>query len=553
MRVLLLLAVNIVAASAVARADPPPSPRMTALADKLAAHERGAEDSFWRQLATEGTPIFEDVHEPGRVLVTFVWRGKPDTQHVAVIGPVMSPSPEADLLRVPGSNVFARSLLLPESARFNYFFVVDHDAAKHGSSLAESAHHDPLNRHPFSPIDSVGVSPRAPAQSWLVAHRGASVGAVWHHALRAATPEQERQLFVYTPPGYTTTGPAYPLLVEFDAEAVTGLVPLPLILDELIAAKKIPPVVALFIGNIDRTKDLSANPAFADVVALDLVPWMRDRYHATTDPRRTVISGISLGGLAAAYVASRHPETFSNVLSQSGSFWWGPDGAEPEATARELATSAKLPLRFWTEVGTLEVGGKDTTMLAANRHLRDVLTLRGYDVSFHEFAGNHTYAAWRGTIADGLIALFGTPPKVAAARVARGAKRTPLDVAPATRSSVFWLLHVALVDGGEAAVAAAKQLSTANPDSYVVDEHEVDTAGITALLLDRPRDALALLRWNAERFPNSANAWDDVAWTYLVMGDRVRAIENFKRELALDPKNAAVATFVTDLAALPSP
>jgi enterochelin esterase family protein len=41
--------------------------------------------------------------------------------------------------------------------------------------------------------------------------------------------------------------------------------------------------------------------------------------------------------------------------------------------------------------------------------LRDVLRVKGYEVHFQEFAGGHDYLSWRGTLADGLIALMGDP------------------------------------------------------------------------------------------------------------------------------------------------
>jgi enterochelin esterase family protein len=39
-----------------------------------------------------------------------------------------------------------------------------------------------------------------------------------------------------------------------------------------------------------------------------------------------------------------------------------------------------------------------------------VLLAKGYEVHFQEFAGNHDYLSWRGTLADGLIVLIGKTP-----------------------------------------------------------------------------------------------------------------------------------------------
>jgi enterochelin esterase-like enzyme len=541
----LLMMVNL------SHAETPHSPRLDGLAKQLAAHEAGAESAFWRQCATEGAPIVEDVHEPGHLLVSFVWHGGAATRRVQLVGPVALSQPQSELSRLPGSNVFTTTLSLPDTARFTYFFVIDGD----GTPKIQPGHvrHDPFNKHPFDPLSSILELPHAPAQPSIVPHSGVAAGALWHHTIPAAPPRPPRQLFVYTPPGYSPKGPAYPLLVAFDAESVTGEIPLAMILDELIAAKRISPVVALFIGNVDRWHDLQANGAFTDFVALDLVPWMRAHYHATSDPRRTVISGISLGGLAAAYAAFRHPEVFGNVLSQSGSFWWGPDDAEPEATSRDYAGAERLPLRFWMEVGSLEVGGprSETTMLAANRHLRDVLRARGYDVTYHEFVGNHTYLCWRGTIADGVTALLGTAPKLAVARAPKLAPRAAVEITPATRSPLSMLVRTGLLDGGEAALAEAKRLLALNAEGYVVDEDAINDAGCLLLFLDHARESVPLFRWNTERFPKSANTWDSLAWAFYELGDRPHAVENFKIDVRLDPKNLTAAHVLGELTALP--
>jgi hypothetical protein len=39
--------------------------------------------------------------------------------------------------------------------------------------------------------------------------------------------------------------------------------------------------------------------------------------------------------------------------------------------------------------------------------MRDVFLARGYEVHYQESVGGHDYLSWRGTLADGLLALTG--------------------------------------------------------------------------------------------------------------------------------------------------
>jgi hypothetical protein len=78
------IAIVAMAISAPAAAGPT-SPRLAALAAQVAAKQRGVEDAFWKQVADEGTPLVEDMHDPkGRLLLTFVYRARPDTRAVAM-------------------------------------------------------------------------------------------------------------------------------------------------------------------------------------------------------------------------------------------------------------------------------------------------------------------------------------------------------------------------------------------------------------------------------------------------------------------------------------
>lgn len=227
--------------------------------------------------------------------------------------------------------------------------------------------------------------------------------------------------FVYIPPGYRPSGPENAVLVLFDEGAfLEDPIPTPTILDNLIVAGRIPTTVAVLVANVGdrRTRDLSPNPEFAKFVATELMPWVRERYNVTRDPSHVVVGGASLGGLTSAYLGWRYSDVFGRVLSMSGSFWWAPDHAgdmnpldattETNWTAKQYIAAAKLPLEFHLDAGTFESdpslsGGG---ILENSRHLRDVLLARGYEVHYQQFVGGHDYLGWRGTFADGLIALL---------------------------------------------------------------------------------------------------------------------------------------------------
>jgi enterochelin esterase-like enzyme len=48
-------------------------------------------------------------------------------------------------------------------------------------------------------------------------------------------------------------------------------------------------------------------------------------------------------------------------------------------------------------------------MLESNRHFRDLLRGRGVKVHYSEFNGDHTELNWRGSFAQGMVALFSKP------------------------------------------------------------------------------------------------------------------------------------------------
>lgn len=429
--------------------DPVPSPRIQTLRKQIAAGQTNT-GTFWKQVAAESTPLVEPYGSDGKYqLVTFLWRGVHDTRNVFVRGSFMGVGTPADfsMHRIADSDVWYLTLKLPSAARFTYQVSPNDPLTFSDPRAAQrtaTRQADPLNPHRYEcppntskfNCQSGAELPGAPPQPWLVAKPGTPEGRVEKHSIKSAIQKIDRPFSVYTPANYKADGPPNALLILFDGEDLPDDPYQMTTLNNLIAASKIPPTVAVFVDNLPRRRlvDLVANAEFADFMAKELVPWIRSHYNVTKDSKQTVVTGYSAGGLASAYVALRHSEVFGNVLSLSGAFWWsfehnggvcgsrcpesggtGGDYSKDGTTegnfiAKEFLASRKLPLRFYLTAGTFELDREGTGggILETTRQLRDVLLAKGYDVRYEQFVGGHDGLSWRGLLADGLIALLGS-------------------------------------------------------------------------------------------------------------------------------------------------
>jgi enterochelin esterase-like enzyme len=382
------------------------SPRLMALERKVKAGNRAAIKQFWEEVQGKA-PLIEPVPGDDQLRrVTFLWRGGAEASDVTLDGNFPPDSQDAPLLRLANTDVWFLTLRLPVTSRFTYGFK------QPGKRLLL----DPLNPLKFR-SSSFAELPAAPSQSWTIIQPDIPKGTVTPEKLRSESLKEERSASIYTPPGYDPKSDSYGLLVLFDGQDYRGPMPIQTILDNLLAAKRIRPLVAILVDNLSeesRDRDLECYPPFADFVAKELIPWARQRYRFSAEPERTIVGGVSLGGLDAAYCAFRYPEVFGNVLSQSGAFGYFPGWEDPAATdysssgwlIQQFVTTRKLPIRFYLEAGLFENGCPDP-LLTQNRRMRDVLEAKGYSVVYSEFAGGHEFLSWRGSVADGLIALAG--------------------------------------------------------------------------------------------------------------------------------------------------
>ena len=394
------------------------SPAIADIAASVAAG--GTSHAFWAMVEKEGTPLVEPGRE-GHKVVTFLGRGA--KRNIRLFG---APSGDhEELQRLAGSDIWFRSFEVPDGTRLSYQLAFDvpdvpGTARDRRVAILSTARADPLNRHrwPADAMDaynqdSVLELAGAPPQPWL-SDRDSPEGALSRLSIDSPRLGNRRDVTIYRPAGFDPARSDTILLFVFDADQYLGRVPVPRILDNMIAAGAVPPVVAVFIANPDRearARELPANPAFADFMAQELHPLVVRETGLSVPAARTVLAGSSYGGLASATVALRHPETFGNVLSMSGSFWWSPPGTaadRQEHVAGLIAAGPALPLRFFLSAGLFETGANGTAgILETSRHLRDVLEAKGIPVVYRDYAGGHDYLVWQGVLSDGLIALFG--------------------------------------------------------------------------------------------------------------------------------------------------
>jgi enterochelin esterase family protein len=384
-------------------------------------------ERFWQEVETTGSPLIETLEgDASQRLVTFLWRDQGDTRNVVLVGGPASIGAFAEnqMQRFLRTDLWYKTYQLPVDLRTTYQLSVNDPLTpcldvQHLLKRMMFARSDPLNPQPItSPLGlpgrhqlrqvSVLELPQAPVQPWLTAQphvpRGRVKMSLWHSQSLLT----KYHIAVYTPPGYCQDGAPYSVLLLFDGWMYMNYAALPTVLDNLLYAGKIPPCVVVMHSQLDyptRNRDLLCSRPFVDALLQEFVPWIREQYHVTAQPERSIVGGVCAGGLAAAYTALLAPELFGNVLAQSGSFWWQAqepsiEGMEEKAwLIQQFEHSPKLPLRFSLEIGTFD---RYTLVdpVTANYQFRDVLLANGYDVRFAAFNGGHDFICWRGSFVD---------------------------------------------------------------------------------------------------------------------------------------------------------
>jgi enterochelin esterase-like enzyme len=216
----------------------------------------------------------------------------------------------------------------------------------------------------------------------------------------------KRQISVYIPAQYVP-GTAAPFLISHDGSKEAGKWDNTLVhtLDNLIAQKRVPVMIAIMIANGGGDAQGSQrgleydtmSGKFAEFIQAEVLPAVEAhcKVKLTDDPEGRAAMGGSSGAAAAFTMAWYHPEWYHRIVSYSGTYinqQWPYDPVTPggawEYHNRLIAASDAKPIRIWMHVSDRDLynpnpmrdGMHDWVM--ANHRMAAILRDKGYHAQY---------------------------------------------------------------------------------------------------------------------------------------------------------------------------
>jgi hypothetical protein len=209
-----------------------------------------------------------------------------------------------------------------------------------------------------------------------------------------------RQVAVYVPKEYVP-GSAAPFIVGADGPDRALFTAL----DNLIAERRVPAMIAISIGNgggdaqgSERGLEYDTmSGRYAEFVETEVLPLVEAKFHVklSQDPEGRATMGGSSGGSCALIMAWYHPELYHRVLTYSGTYvnqQWPYNPATPhgawEFHEHLIPASPRKPIRIWMEVGDRDLLNSNVMRdgmhdwVVANENMARVLAARGYQYQF---------------------------------------------------------------------------------------------------------------------------------------------------------------------------
>jgi enterochelin esterase-like enzyme len=231
-------------------------------------------------------------------------------------------------------------------------------------------------------------------------------GTIHHHFYRSGVVGDNRDFYVYTPPGYDPRAKQlYPVLCLLhgfsdDARAWTVVGRANVILDNLIAQGKAKPMIVVMLLGYGAPEMLSLGfqafhddalrrrnfDRFREALLKEVIPQVEKDYRLSPDRESWAIAGLSMGGAESLLTGLNTLAHFAWI----GAFSSGglSEGFDAEFPGLDSKANAQLRL-LWIACGT------EDHLIDVNRKLREWLTSKGVRHTDVETPGAHTWMVWR--------------------------------------------------------------------------------------------------------------------------------------------------------------
>ena len=274
------------------------------------------------------------------------------------------------------------------NARLEYIFFFDQEAAT-----------DPMNPRIVQAYAGPRSEVRMPfwiAQPEIDGEAEVPKGELIAETMTSRYLGGQRRVWFYLPADYAAdASQLFPVAYILDGSNYVEKMDVPRVLDRLIAAKTIPPMIAVFAEPGDRQEEYSRSQRWRAFMATELVPMVDKRFRTFSAPDHRVILGSSLAAYGAVDLAVEYPSLFGLSAALA-----------PPAQTYSLienqpkARAAVVSIKFFV------LGGVYDSMIDGARKLRTTLDEYSAPVSYLEVPEGHNTNTFRAHLDDALRALL---------------------------------------------------------------------------------------------------------------------------------------------------
>jgi len=232
---------------------------------------------------------------------------------------------------------------------------------------------------------------------------GVPKGKVTQHRLAPGKffPGTPHDYQIYVPAQYDPARPAA-WMIFLDGNGYAGdNVRVPVVLDNLIAKRELPPMMAIFInpGVMPALSDQAQNryerifeydsltPRFANFLIEELIPEVGKSYRLSTDPNDHGIAGLSTGGVGAFVAAWNRPDHFRRVVTWIGSFG---NFRGADRLPGLIRRSEPRPIRVFMQTGRQDLVNYAGSWYLENPRMAAALEFAGNDVKIELGEDGHS-------------------------------------------------------------------------------------------------------------------------------------------------------------------